>query len=446
MNPTPPGSGPATAGGPVNGAPVYRKKTKDVDPLFRKKPQPKPMPKPMVNGRAAPALKPLQAPSPRSHRSTSPFKGTPPPEERVSGFSDTNLASGTFRDYKVVTTKRGLLEGLRFHLLQFAGEKQIDIRDEGEFTRPVRLHRRDPKSNAPGQVKEEGDEPKDGMDKAEREELNARKEARQKERELNLAQIAPSANAGKKMAAFKKGTQQVWTRDYTAEDRRRIQTNYEEKLPWHLEDFDNKHCFVGSHQSGSSNVHAAFVYEPSVDSATGKFRLLPVEKLYNFKPKRDKIIKEMTIEEAEEAMKKRGRIPDWLIKQEELRIKEKQKELMSKQSRGLFSGAQRETIAGRQGEEADFDFEEDFADDEEGNLFEDKDEDTKVAEKRIKEDQLKANLFDLKEEKEYDMEEELERRQEEIRKKRDKEMNRTLELREKNYNHASDSDADDDTV
>ena len=447
MNLTPPASGPAMARGPVNGAPVFRKKAKDIDPLFRKKPQPKPIPKNMVNGRLAPVRKPLQAPSPHSHRSASPSKGSPPPEERASGFSDPTLAPGTFRDYKVVTTKRGLLEGLRFHLLQFAGDKEIDIRDESEFTRPVRLHRRDPKSNAQGQVKEEGDEPKDGMDKAEREELNARKEARQKERELNLAQIAPSANAGKKSAPFKKGTQQVYTRDYTAEDRRRIQNNYEEKLPWHLEDFDNKHCFVGSHQSGSSNVHAAFVYEPSVDSATGKFRLLPVEKLYNFKPKRDKIIPEMTIEEVELAMKKKtGRIPDWLAKQEELRMRERQIEKVEKQSRGLFSGAQRETIAGRQGEEADFDFEDDFADDEEGNLFEDKDEDTKVAEKRIKEDQLKANLFDLKEEKEYDMEEELERKQEEIRKKRDKEMNRTLELREKNYNHASDSDGDDDSV
>lgn len=429
----------------MNGGPVIRKKPKAVDPLFKKKPSVRAAPKPITNGRLAapPPLRALQAPSPNSHRSTS---LSPAPEERLSGFSDPRLAPGSFRDYKVVITKRGLLEGLRYHLLQFAGDKQIDIRDESEFTRPVRLHRRDLKSAAPGQVKEEGDEPKDGLDKAEREELNARKEARQKEREENLAQIAPSANAGKKLAAFKKGTAQVYRPDWTAEDRRRIQTNYEEKLPWHLEDFDNKHCFIGSHQAGSSNVHAAFVYEPSLDAATGKYRLLPVEKLYSFKPKRDPVIK-MTIEEAEAAMTKKGKKPDWLLRQEESRMQEAQREIISKKSRGLFSGAQNAPAEGRQGEEADFDFEDDFADDEEGNLFEEKDEDTLAAEKKIKEDQLKANLFDLKEEQDYDREEEKERKEDEARKVIGKKMNRTLERREKNYNHGSDSeDSYGDTV
>jgi transcription initiation factor TFIIF subunit alpha len=439
MNPTPPSSGPAPHGQPLNGVSIYKKKTQNVDPLFKKRPQVRTVSKPLTNGRLVPPPKPFQRASPQSHRSASPSKASPTPEERISGFSDPLVTEGSYRDYRVVTTKRGLIDGLRFHLLQFAGDKAVDIRNEQEFVRPVRLHRRDPRGAPPGQIKEEGDEPKDGMDKAEREELNARKEARQREREQNLAQIAPSANPTKKLTAFKKKTAQVWRPDYTAEDRRRIQTNYEERLPWHLEDFDNKHCFVGSHQSGSSNVHAAFVYEPSLDSTTGKFRLLPVEKLYAFEPKR-KQIKTMTIEEAEAAMKKRGTVPDWLVKQREARIQEAQRELVSRQARGLFSGAQKESIAGRQGEEADFDFEDDFADDEEGNPFEDKDEDVKIAEKRVKEDQLQANLFDLKEEKEYDMAEEMERKQEEARKKIGKKVNRALELREKNYNHGSDSD------
>ena len=445
MNPTSPPSGTAPNGRPSNGVPVYKKKAQNVDPLFKKKAPVRPNSKPLTNGRLVPPPKPIQRPSPNSHRSVSPSKASPAPEERVSGFSDAGLAEGSYRDYKVVTTRRGLLEGLRFHLLQFAGDKAVDIRNEEEFVRPVRLHRRDPRGAAPGQVREEGDDPKDGLDKAEREELNARKEARQREREENLAQIAPSANPAKKLATFKKKTAQVWRPDYTAEDRRRIQTNYEEKLPWHLEDFDNKHCFVGSHQSGSSNVHAAFVYEPPLDSSTGKFRLLPVEKLYTFEPKRKKI-KTMTIEEAEAAMKKSGRAPDWLAKQQEARILEAQRELLSRQARGLFSGAQKETIAGRQGEEADFDFEDDFADDEEGNPFEDKDEDVKIAEKRVKEDQLQANLFDLKEEKEYDMAEEMEKKQDQVRKIIGKKVNRALELREKNYNHGSDSDDMFDTV
>ena len=439
MNSTSPPPGTAPNGRPLNGVPVYKKKQQNVDPLFKKKAPVRLASKPLANGRLVPPHQPVHRPSPQSHRSVSPSKASPAPEERVSGFSDPGLTEGSYRDYKVVTTKRGLIEGLRFHLLQFAGDRVVDIRNEEEFVRPVRLHRRDPRGAAPGQAKEEGDDPKDGLDKAEREELNARKEARQKEREENLAQIAPSANPTKKLAAFKKKTAQVWRPDYTAEDRRRIQTNYEEKLAWHLEDFDNKHCLVGSHQSGSSNLHAAFVYEPSLDSSTGKFRLLPVEKLYTFEPKRKKI-KTMTIEEAEAAMKKSGRAPEWLVKQQEARLQEAQREIVSRRARGLFSGAQKETIAGRQGEEADFDFEDDFADDEEGNPFEDKDEDVKTAEKRVKEDQLQANLFDLKEEKEYDMAEEIEKKEEEARKKIGKKVNRALELREKNYNHGSDSD------
>ena len=382
-----------------------------------------------------------QGASPSSHRSASPPSASPAPEERVSGFSDHRVANGTFRDYKLVTTKRALLEGLRFHLLQFSGDKPIDVRSEADFTRPVRLHRRDPRAAPTGPVKEEIEESKDGLDKAEREQLKIRKEARQKEREANLAQIAPSAGSSKKLNAFKKKTAQVYRPEYSVEDRRRIQTNYEEKLPWHLEDFDNKHCFVGTNQTGSSNVQAAFVFEPSLDATTGKFRLLPVEKVYNFKPKRGNI-QTMTIEEAEAAMKKRGRDPEWLIRHQEARLRDASTALLSKRSRGLFSGAQQATVAGRQGEEADFDFdaEQDFADDEEGDFFADKDEDEKFAEKKIKEDQLQANFLDFKDENEYDRAEEKEKKAEEARKLIGKKMNKKLELREKNYNHASDSE------
>jgi transcription initiation factor TFIIF subunit alpha len=407
MDPIPSSSAhaPAPSNGQVNGAPIYKRKSKPADPLFgpKRKIQHRPLSNPRTNGQVPPRLQPLPVPSPSSQRSLSPGKSASIPEERIGGFSDPALAPGSFRDYRLVTTKKHLLEGLRFHLLQFSGDKPVDIRDEHEFVRPVRLHRRDPRAAATNQAKAAVDDPKDGLDAAEREELSKRKEQRQKEREENLKQIAPSTSGAKKGLAFKKKTAQVWSPDYSPADRKRIQTNYEEKLPWHLEDFENKHCFVGAHQSGSTNAHAAFVYEADPHTGQGRLRLLPVEKVYHFKPKQDKV-KVLTLEEAEKAMRKHSKLPEAL----ERAMRERQEEFLrdreARRVHGVSTGIQRETLAGRQGEEADFDFYEDFADDEEGDLFKDKDEDAKIAEKRIKEDQLKANLFNRNEEKEYDLE------------------------------------------
>ncbi|EXJ81607.1 hypothetical protein A1O1_07672 [Capronia coronata CBS 617.96] len=455
-----PGSVPV--GGPANRPPgtipVVRRKKTQSDPFFK---GPRKNPAGItgikqVNGHATPPVNgqppPKRIPVPNGPRTASLSQPALPDQERVSGFSDPRLtAEGIpYKDYKLVTSKKDLLNGLRYHLLQLAGEKAIDIRNEAEFPKPARLHRRDPRAPPPGQQhqqqqhKEEDapPEPKDGLNAAEREEVNKRKEARQKEREANLAQIAPSQGSGRKVN-FKKKTQQVFRPDFSAEDKRRIQTNYEEKLPWHLEDFDGKHCLIGHHQMGSMGTTVAFVYEPGTDSP--RFRLVPVEKVYQFKPKRE-LAQQMSIEEVEAAMKKRGTDPEWLIRQREARIAEASRELAARQSRGLFSGAAKtETFAGRTGEDADLDFEDDFADDEEGDLFVDKDEDEKFAEKRIKEDQLQANFLDFKDLKEYDEAEERERREAEARKKNFRELRKALERRERNFNHASDSEYESST-
>ncbi|KIV83618.1 hypothetical protein PV11_05631 [Exophiala sideris] len=455
-------NGSAPAGGPPShtggAAPVLKRKKPPSDPFF-KGPRRNPVARPQLNGHATPPVNghlPLKAPAlqsstPNSQRASSPAKPAIPDNERVSGFSDPRVtAEGIpYKDYKLVTTKRDLLNGLRYHILQLAGDKVVDIRNEAEFSKPARLHRRDPRAPPPGQhqhKEEEGDLPdlKDGLNVAEREELGRRKEIRQREREANLAQIAPSQNAARRMNAFKKKTQQVFRPDLSAEDKRRIQTNYEEKLPWHLEDFDNKHCLIGHHQIGSMNSNAALVFEPAVDASTGKFRLIPIEKAYQFKPKRE-LAQQMTIEEVEAAMKKRGSDPEWLIRQREARVAEASKELVAKRAKGIFTGAQTQNVAGRTGEDADLDFEDDFADDEEGDLFVDKDEDEKIAEKRIKEDQLQANFLDFKDIKEYDEAEEREKKEAEARKRNFKELRKALEKRERNYNHGSDSEYESST-
>ncbi|KIV97444.1 hypothetical protein PV10_01196 [Exophiala mesophila] len=448
MNPggVPPG-GPANR--PQVPAPTIKRKKPAADPFFKASRKPAltgnlqskgglPLP---VNGHI-PKPQQLRKPLPHPPRTSSPATLPVPENERVSGFSDPRVtAEGIpYKDYKLVTTKRDLINAARYHILQLAGEKVLDIRNESEFPKPARLHRRDPKAQPPGpQPKEEtGPEPKDGLNAVEREELGRRKEIRQKEREANLAQIAPSQKTGSK-STFKKKTQQVWLPNRSVEQKRRDQTAYEEKLPWHLEDFDNKHTLVGHHQPGSISTHAAFLYEPGSNGTDGKFRLIPVEKLYQFKPKRE-LAQQMSIEEVEAAMKKRGTDPEWLVRQRESRIAEAGREAAARQAKSLFSGAQKQNIAGRGGEDADLDFEDDFADDEEGDLFADKDEDEKIAEKRIKEDQLTANFLDFKDIKEYDEAEERERKEAEAKKRNFRDLRKALERRERNYNHGSDSD------
>lgn len=360
----------------------------------------------------------------------------------VSGFSDPNGAVNgvTHRDYKLVTSKREILNGLRYHVLQFSGDHTVDIRNDTDFTRPVRLHRRDPRTAGADQVQSENVQgAKDGMDVEEREEFDKRKEARRLEREANLAQVAPSIDIGKKSNTIRKKTAQVYNRDYTPEERKKMQNNYEERLPWHIEDFDNKHCYIGSNQAGSTNVHAAFLYEQTAEAPIGRFRLLPIEKMYQFKPR--KTFKTMTIDEAENAMKKKGRDPQWMVDRKAANLKDAQIEQLARRNRAFF-GSRDDTAAGRGDEGADLDFnmEEDFADDEEGDAFFEKDEDEKLAESRIKEDQLNANVFGIKEETEYDRAEARERREKERKKLISKGIKKALEKREKNFDHASDSD------
>lgn len=446
MNPTPSPSNGGLVNNPSAPVPIIKRSKPRNDPFFSSR---KPLPRRPhavvngLNGHVAPAQH-LQKPmTPSSRRSASPANLDVPESERVSGFSDPQVtAKGIqYTDYKLVTSKRELLDGLRYHALQLTDEKPIDIRNEAEFPKPARLHRRDPRAPTVVPVKEETEEIRDGLNQQEREEFNKRKEARQKEREANLAQVAPSSTPARKVNNFKNKTQQVFRRDFTTEEKLRIQTNYEEKLPWHLEDFDSKHCFVGHNQIASARTNVAFVWEAGSGGSPGRYRLIPVEKVYHFSTKREDKIPNMTIEEVEKMMKRRGGSePEWLVRHREARVAEMARELEARRAKGLYSAAQVDYEAGRQGEEADLDFDDDFADDEEGDLFVEKDEDTKLAEKRIKEDQLLANLFDMKDEKEYDRAEERERREDEARRKNFSYIRKALEKREKNYNHASDSE------
>lgn len=348
---------------------------------------------------------------------------------------------GPVKEYKLVTSKRDLLEGLRYHLLQLDDKVPLDIRKESDFTKPARLHRRNPDWKA--QVKDDGagtNEPQD----AETEALNKRREARQKEREANLAQIAPSANTKNRRLFSKKKTEQVFHKPKTEEEKRRIQMNYEEKLPWVLEDFDSKHTLVGKHNQGSVGVYIALAYEQGAEGP--QFRLLPVEKTYRFS-KPSQLQEDMDWDTFNKALKREQKFnssidPESILRKEEERRAQDQREREATFSHKLYVADQslRNT---RANEDGDLDFDEDFADDEEGDLFGDKDEDEKAAEKKVKEDHLRANIgWQEKDEREIDEMEKREDLEEALKGKWGGAMRKKLEKRERNFNLGSDSDED----
>lgn len=274
-----------------------------------------------------------------------------------------------------------------------------------------------------------------GLSEADKAELEVRKAAKEREKEASQAQIAPGTNtSGKRSNALKPRTQQVFKAEMTPQEMARARVKYEEALPWNLEDFDNKTTWIGNYEAALSDTYAMFVVQND-----GKVRMVPIDKWYKFTAKSQ--FRTLTLEEAEKYMKHQKEKPDptFIKKEDEERVRQNELQRYAKQGK-MFTG--RVNSAHERFEGDDMDFEEDrFADDEENvGLFEE-DEDAVLAEKRIKKDQLKANIFDLKDEKVYEDEEREEMREKEARKNYGKGVRKALQRREKNFDYSSGSDA-----
>lgn len=284
----------------------------------------------------------------------------------------------------------------------------------------------------------------EGVDDKEKERQNILRAEREAKRAADMALVAPAINTGggKKLSNFQKKTEQVYRNDKTEAQKKQSQLRYEEALPWHLEDFDNKSTWVGSYEAALSDTYAMMHQGPD-----GAFRVVPLQKWYKFTQKNQ--FKTLTIDEAETRFNKKVKEPRWFMDSEQARL-QRQTELENKKAGSKLFLGKWEKGAGGSGSAVpkvkqenadadDLDFIEDrFADDEEHMVFEE-DDDTKEAEERIKKDQLQANVFDLKEEKEYEKQELLEKKEKEAQKKLGKSVKKALKRREKNYVYDSDS-------
>ncbi|KAI4255652.1 MAG: hypothetical protein LQ352_002466 [Teloschistes flavicans] len=444
-------AGPTPGRTPNGTVPPLRRRRQNADPLVRPKDRNKRQPQngrppntataAQQNGIAAGKMHsmphhPARPASVPLRRSTPDVAAGP---ENVSGFSSQPL--GPVCDIPLVTTVKALKEGLRHHVARFASKKPVDPRNSEEFTRPVRLHRRDPRIPLPGREDLAAEGENGAIDEKQKELLEAQKAERKRQQELNLAQIAPSANAsGQRKNHYGKKTQQIYRNDQTDEQRAASRLRYEEAMPWHLEDFDNKSTWVGSYEAALSDTYAVLVLGPDK-----KFRMTPVEKWYKFTSKQQ--FKILSTDEAEQAMNKKFAQPRWFMNSQQANntMEAEEGRASKRLYLGKFETQKRKVsdVVKADPDADDLDFEEDrFADDEENPFHEGPEEENKEIEEKVKRDQLRANFFDNKDEKQADAEEEADKKAKELEEAFGKSYKKNLVKREKNNIYADD-DSDD---
>lgn len=343
-----------------------------------------------------------------------------------------------------MTTKKALLDGIRYHMMKFTqskvGDRSIDPTDQDDFARPVTLHRRDARQPPPGRaVKVEAPEAPQ-PDEQEAERLAQVKAEREAQRAIDQAKIAPVAkDPNPKRPKKQKEEKTTFNRaPKTDAAKKESDLRYEEALPWHLEDAEGKNVWVGNYVSALSESNVAFMIDQSV------FRMVPLEKWYRFTSKPP--FQPYTIDEAEALMNKKVDVGRWVMKDEEKRAGRQDLEAtrrmfygggqMVKTESATFKAASRSEKL----DHDDIDFSGDeFQDDDEAPMFErNDDEDTKDAKERIRREQLGANLFGEGDEGEVDKELDEQLQEEIMRQKLGKTTKKALIKRDQENIYESD--------
>lgn len=324
-----------------------------------------------------------------------------------------------------MTTKKQLIDDMRFHLMKLAqakfDDKPIDPTDGEEFARPVTLHRRDARQPPPGRApKVEMSAPAE-INEDEREKLAQLKAEREAQRAVDQAKMAPvTKDPTKSKPAQNSNNNNNNKKKKGPDDKLKLQrfhkteaakkesdTRYEEALPWHLEDADGKNVWVGSYVAALSEHTVAFQIEGSV------FRMVPLEKWYKFTAKPP--FQAFTIEQAEAFMNRKVDVGRWVMKSDEhaanMADLEATRHMLRGGGRGALVKTESSTFrAASRAEKMDHDeldmSGDEFQDDDEAATFEryQEDEDTKESATRIRREQLGANLFGDGNEEEVDKE------------------------------------------
>lgn len=438
-------------------------------PLRKKKPVANPLVKPKRPGQPRTAV--LRNGS--SHLSHNGRKSAEPNSLAQQSQQSASLQfQEQYEDAPIFSTRQSLLDGTRHHIMRLfpntnVKRKDINPADPSQFTPPVKLHRRDPRADPSTHWKESGIDSSESerkeapVDDKAREEAAIAKAARKAEREANQAQIAPTAKseAASKRKSRQKKTEMVYQFTDSLTKAKTQQIRYEESLPWHLEDFDNKNMWAGTYEAALSEGHIMLVK----DGDSPVLRMVPLEKWYKFLPKSH--FKTLSIEQAEARMNLKHAAPRWFqraVDADEMAKQIKERNAMGKvytrqgergerpvrPSARPTTGEAEDDERPEQAPDADiidYNYDEAFADDEENQLFGGDEEENKEAEEKVKRERLEANVFDIKEEKDFDQEEEEEKRRLEEEKQKSKKLTKALKRREKNFDYEDEDDSDSDT-
>ncbi|GAB0133397.1 hypothetical protein EsDP_00001808 [Epichloe bromicola] len=315
-----------------------------------------------------------------------------------------------YTDIPIKTTKKALLEGIRYHLMKFSqprvSDHPVNPSDQDEFTRPVTLHRRDARQPPPGRAVKEEELEAPQVDDQELERLSQLKTEREAQRAVDQAKIAPVAKeTNPKRPKKQKEEKTMFNRaPKSVAAKKESDIRYEEALPWHLEDADGKNVWVGNYVAALSEANVAFMIDQSV------FRMIPLEKWYRFTSKPP--FQPFTIDQAEAFMNRKVDVGRWVMKDEEKKAGQFDLEATRKllYGRGQMVKTESDTFkAASRSEKLEHDeldiSGDEFQDDDETPYFERmEDDDAKESKERVRREQLGANLFGEGDEQEVDKE------------------------------------------
>ncbi|VUC20165.1 unnamed protein product [Clonostachys rosea] len=399
---------------------------------------------PMVAPRRGPNAPP--PPAARSNVQNGAPKSLDQRREKNHGWMDPRPEGA--RDIPVYTTKRELLQGMRFHLMKFAqsklDDKPVDPTDQNDFARPVTLQRRDARQPPAGRTvrTEEPEAPQ--VDESERERLAQMKADKEAQRAVDQAKIAPVAkDPNPKPKKKQKEEKTMFHRTHKTEAaKKESDLRYEEALPWHLEDADGKNVWVGNYVAALSENTVVFKIDSQV------FRMLPLEKWYKFSSKPP--FQPFTIDQAEAFMNRKVDVGRWVMKNEDQKAQAADMEAtrrllygkgtMVKTESSTFRNATRQEKL--EHDELDVSGDEFQDDDDNVNFERNDDEDTKESKDRIRREQLGANLFGDGDEQEVDKDLKDQLREELDRKKYGKTTKKALIKRDREDVYESENSED----
>lgn len=273
--------------------------------------------------------------------------------------------------------RREELVDTRNHIIRFQNKQDVDI--VKNFAKPVRMHRKDPRTISVQLPRKEIDRRRNEGIPVSASEEGYTEMVMGDDGNLYPVPDTPQYIPEGRRSRYKKKTKQVKVVDN--------KLRYEEYYPWVVEDYEGANVFAGSYEAALlASTHVLFVFDKD------GFKLVPAEKVYKFTPRNK--YRTLTVEEAEAKMEKKLEVPRWFMRHmlDELAPVRPLQLSASSSSRGMRT-VQGNT-QGRDLDHDDLDFDEEFADDEEAPIVDGDEEENKLLEKKIKKEMLKNTHFE----------------------------------------------------